>query len=227
MSKTFVNLPGLAIAAVLVVVPAAGADLSKYRTFSFGSDLPAVAAQIGATASQAKPIHTRPALIQELEWRPQPLGPSTRKDSATDVVFGFLAGALYRIEVRYDRYEIEGLTPDDVVEGVSAVYGPATRPAAVSGASRDSYDYRDEVMAQWEDPLYRFDLIRSPSAGSYRLVGVLKTAEALATAATLEAKRLDDLEAPQREAARVAGDKSAAAALLEKARLANKPRFKP
>src|SRR5689334_6552509 len=102
-----------AVASLFVcgVVPAlTAADLSKYRSFAFGADLPSVAGQIGSSASQAKLIHTRPALIQELEWRPQPLGPSTRKDSASDVVFGFLGGALYRIEVRYDRYEVEGLT---------------------------------------------------------------------------------------------------------------------
>ncbi len=221
---------GWAAASLLLcaVVPASrGADLSKYRSFPFGADLPAIAGQLGASASQAKLIHSRPALIQQLEWRPQPLGPSTRKDSATDVVFGFLGGALYRIEVRYDRYEIEGLTLDDVVNGVSEVYGPATRPAAAVKTDRDSYDYRDEVAAWWEDPQYRFELIRSPSAGSFKLIGVLKAVDVSAKAAIQEAKRLDDLEAPQRDAARIAGEQSAAAAQLEKARAANKPRFRP
>ena len=49
-------------------------DLSKYREFQLGTDLPTVAKQVGASPSQAKVIHRRPVLIQELEWRPQPLG---------------------------------------------------------------------------------------------------------------------------------------------------------
>ena len=48
-----------------------------------------------------------------------------------------------------------------------------------------------------------------------------------AQAATLEAKRLDDQEAPQREAARLASEEVAAKTKLEKARLVNKPKFRP
>lgn len=206
---------------------AKAADLSTYRGFAFGSDIPAVAAQIGASASQARVIHSRPALIQQLDWRPQPLGPSVQKESASEVLFGFFGGALYRIEVKYDRYEIEGLTPDDIVDAISAIYGPATRPAAAAGTAQDTRDYRDAVAAQWEDSQHRFDLIRSPSSGSFKLVGLLKSVDSSATAATREAQRLDDLEAPQRDAARLVSEQSAEAAKLEKARSANKPRFRP
>jgi len=48
-----------------------------------------------------------------------------------------------------------------------------------------------------------------------------------AQAATLEAKRLDDQEEPQRNAARLASEQEAAKDKLEKARLLNKPRFRP
>ena len=47
---------------------AMGADLSQYRNIQFGTDSPAVAKQVGVSASEAKVIHSRPALIQELEW---------------------------------------------------------------------------------------------------------------------------------------------------------------
>jgi hypothetical protein len=56
---------------------------------------------------------------------------------------------------------------------------------------------------------------------------VQKALEARAQAATLEAKRLDDREAPQRDAARIADEQEAAKAKLEKARLVNKPKFRP
>src|SRR5215208_1573761 len=71
-----------------------GENLSGYREFQLGTDLPTVAKQTGAIASQAIVIHSRPALIQTLSWRPQPLGPSTKSESAQDVVFSFYDGAL-------------------------------------------------------------------------------------------------------------------------------------
>ena len=71
------------------------------------------------------------------------------------------------------------------------------------------------------------NLIRSSYGPSFKLVGVLKRLEAPAQAAILEAKRLDDQEAPQRDAARIASEEEAARAKLEKARLVNKPKFRP
>ena len=53
----------------------------------------------------------------------------------------------------------------------------------------------------------------------------LKRLEAPAQAATLEAKRLDDQKAPQRDAARLASEEEATKTKLEKARLVNKPKF--
>jgi len=55
---------------VPVSAPAMGApDLSRYRGFQFGERLPAVAKQAGLDVSEAKLIHARPALIQELNGR--------------------------------------------------------------------------------------------------------------------------------------------------------------
>jgi len=61
----------------------------------------------------------------------------------------------------------------------------------------------------------------------HTLVGILKRLEGAVQAANVEAKRLDDLEPPQRDAARAAAELDAKAASLEKARLANKPKFRP
>src|SRR5512146_1426855 len=76
-------------------------DLSRYRDFQLGTDLPTVAKQIGASPSQAKLIYSRPELIQDLEWRPQPLGSSSNAEAAQEVVFSFYNGTLYRIAVKY------------------------------------------------------------------------------------------------------------------------------
>jgi len=220
-----------ALAAFLLfrVMPAAtlAGDLSKYRNFELGTDLSTVAGQTGANPSQAKVIHRRPVLIQELEWRPQPLGASSQPEPAKEVVFSFYDGKLFRIVVDYDQYETEGLTADDFVDAISATYGPGAKPAAPVKVAPGSYGDQEEILARWQDLQYRFDLIRSSYGPRFRLIGVVKGLEAQAQAATLEAKRLDDLEAPQRDAARLASEGEAAKAKLDKARLVNKPKFRP
>jgi hypothetical protein len=206
---------------------AMGADLSQYRNIQFGTDLSAVSKQVGVSASEAKVIHSRPALIQELKWRPRGLGASPQAESVDEVIFSFYNGELYRIVINYDRYEIEGLTAEDVVNAISVTYGTAAKLTAPVKAAQDRYGDQEDVIARWQDPQYCFDLIRSSYGHGFSLIGVMTKLDSPAQAAMLEAKRLDDQEAPQREAARVASEQEAARDKLEKARLVNKPRFRP
>jgi hypothetical protein len=221
----------LAFAAVLLLgavsTPSWAGDLSKYRSFQFGTDLATVAGQAGLSPSQAKVIHSRPALMQDLEWRPRPIGSSSQTESASDVVFSFYNGALYRIEVNYDRYEMEGMTAEDIVNAVSATYGTAVKPAAPAQLAEERYGEREEAVARWQDPRYSFDLIRYSYGPTFKLIGVLKRLEAPAQAAILEAARLDEQEAPQRDAERIVTEQQTERAKLEKARLVNIPRFRP
>lgn len=206
---------------------APAADLSQYRSLQFGADLATVAKQASLDPSQAKTIHDRPAVLQDLKWRPQPLGASSQPEAVEEVVFSFCEGKLFRITVQYDRRETEGLTAGDLVDAISLEYGPAAKLTATATVSPGSYSDREEILAQWQDSQYRFDLIRSSYGTSVRLVGVAKTLETSALAATLEAERLDDQEAPQRDAARLASESQAAKVKLEKARLLNKATFRP
>ena len=75
----------LLLALGVMSLPAWAGDLSRYRNFQLGTDLPTVSKQVGVSPSQAKVIHRRPALIQELEWRPQPLGPSSQAEPVKEV----------------------------------------------------------------------------------------------------------------------------------------------
>jgi hypothetical protein len=45
-------------------------DLSMYREFQFGMNLPAVVKPLGINSSEARVIHQRPELIQEPDWQP-------------------------------------------------------------------------------------------------------------------------------------------------------------
>jgi hypothetical protein len=202
-------------------------DLSRYRAFQFGSNLATVAEQAGVSPSDAKVVHSHPALIQKLSWRPQALGWSSTTEPAQEVAFTFYDGELFQIAVNYDWYETEGLTAADIVAAISATYGIAEKPPAMADAGQSPNRDGEDVLALWQDPQYRFDLIRASYGTGFKLIGVLKKLEAPFLAASLEATRLDIEEAPQRDAARTASEKAAAAAKLEKARLVNMPNFRP
>lgn len=202
-------------------------DLSRYRNFQLGTDLATVSSQAGVSPSIAKPIAARPASIQELEWSPQPLGPSSQAEAVKTVVFSFYDNQLFQITVDYDRYKTEGLTADDIIESVSAANGTiATHPVAEK-AVPGSYTVPEDVAARWEDAQYRVDLIRAPYGPVFRLVATGKSLESPVEAALLESKRLDDQEAPRREAARAADEAHSEQARLDKIRLVNKPKFRP
>src|SRR5579864_7160470 len=201
-------------------------DLSGYRDFQLGSNLATIVKQVGAGRSEVKIMHRRPVLIQELTWRPQTLGSSPRRESVQEVVFNFYDGELFQIAVTYDRYETEGMTADDFIEAISATYGTAENPKLPSNPAPGQFGDQEEIVARWQDSQYSFDLMRGSYGPTFKMVGVLKRLEAPAQAAINEARRLDDQEAPQRDAALKADEAQAEQAKLEKARLLNKPKFR-
>jgi hypothetical protein len=203
-------------------------DLSRYREFQFGMNLPAIAKQVGLEASEAKVIHRRPALIQEVNWQPQLSLTSSQADPVRAIFFSFYDGELFRIVVNYDRYKTEGLTTEDVVEAISAQYGTATRPAAeIIFSSSQVYNDSEVVIARWEDSQYSFNLFRSSYQPTFGMIGFSKRLDALARAAIAEAIRLDEQEAPQRETERQKKQNEENRTAQEKARLVNKPKFRP
>jgi hypothetical protein len=205
------------IAWVLISAPATSAQgLSKYREFQLGTSLVAVARQAGM-APEPRVLQQRPALIQELMWQPPPMrGSSPQGDSVKKVLFSFYNGQLFRIIVSYDRERTEGLTGDDMAEAISAKYGLATLPATQpllppvsAGADNLAHwqdsrhlrylNYDDDILTRWGDSEYSVHLFRSSYQATFGLVMVSRPLDVLARAATVEAARLDEQEAPQRE----------------------------
>jgi hypothetical protein len=204
-------------------------DLSRYREFQFGMDLLAVAKQADVEPSEARVVHQRPALIQELEWRPQrALGPSSEADPVKEVLFSFYNGELFRVLVNYDQSKTEGLTDEDMVEAISAQYGIATKPTAkiILFSSFHIYNDSEKVIARWEDTQYSFNLFRSSYQPTFGLLVFSKRLDRSAVAAIAEAIRLDDQEAPQREIERQRKQEEESRAAQEKARPANKGNFR-
>jgi hypothetical protein len=206
-----------------------GQDLLKYREFLLGSNLAAVTKTGAGSLENVKVLHQRPALIQELRWRPQSYtttaGPS---DPVREVTFSFYDDQLFRIVVEYDRQRIEGLTDADLVESITAIYGTAllTATALPTGPAESAPD-RDQVVACWADAESSLTLLRSTYPTSLRLVISLTRLQDLAAVAASEAIRLDRQEAPQREIDRNQKAAEDGRIAAEQARGANKPAFKP
>jgi hypothetical protein len=212
---------------VLAANSLCAADLSSYRDARFGTSLPEVAKQVGMKPSEAKLVHQRPATIQELNWQTGRFpAPPEAADPVNDIRFSFYNGELYRMVVNYDRHKTEGLTAEDMIEAISVKYGTATRPAeeiALPSISNETV----KVLARWEDSQYSFDLVRSSYQISFEMVMYSKPLGALAQAANIEAIRMDQEEAPQREIDRVIKQEEDYRIQQEKARLVNRGTFRP
>jgi hypothetical protein len=235
-----INVRILAIAVFWAVLSAPSIysqDLSRYREFQFETGLPAIAKQAHLKLLDARAIHQRPAVIQELTWEAQSFSSSSpRSDSVKNILFSFYNGELFRMVVTYDPDRIAGLTAEDIVESVSAKYGTATRPDAeiilssthfYNGGEKIILDRSEKVLARWEDSQYSFNLFQSSLESTFGMVMYSKRLDALARAAIAESVRLDDQEAPQRETERQKKKDEENRVRQKKARQENKAPFRP
>src|SRR3989475_602164 len=200
-------------------------NLSAYREFQLGMSLVAVAQRAGIT-TEARVLHQRPELIQELTWQPpRRLGSSPPGDSVRQVLLSFYNGQLFRIVVNYEWDRTEGLTVEDMVEALSVTYGPAATEisSALSRLNTDS----DKIVAHWEGPEYSLNLFRPSSASTFGLVVFSKRLDALAQAASVEAIRLDEHGTPRRAIDRKQKQEDEDHARQAKVRLVNKATFRP
>ena len=206
-------------------------NLGKYRDFQFGPDLESLAKQIQVKASEAKTNHQRPALIQTLQWNPTSYSaypaPATSA-SVRSIRFDFYNDELFKMVVTYNSVSTEGLTADDIIEAISAVYGTAGKPDdSITISNSTTYPEQEKVLARWEDAQYSYNLFRYSYGSEFGLVASSKTLELMANAASREADRLDALEAPAKELARQKKQVEDIRASQESARSVNKPKFRP
>jgi hypothetical protein len=210
-------------------------ERSRYRDFRLGGDLKSVSALTNVSASNAKTIHQRPAVIQELEWRPpysvSSVSESTapQNDPVRQIVFSFYDDQLSRMVVDYDRYRTAGLTDGDMIDAISMAYGPQLKPEAKRTKTivTQIEDESGTTVARWGDVDYSVVLYRATYSSAFRLIVTSPRLEALAKIADAHAIRLDQREAPQREIARQKKEDEDARVAEEKARGANKAAFRP
>ena len=186
----------------------------------------------GTNPATVKVIHQRPGLIQEIAWRPQytvSRAPG-RIEAVEEITFRFHDDRLFSVIVEYDSRFVEGLTNMDIIDAVSEVYGPATLTPSASRAAAVRVPgtiNNSTALARWQTADHEFTLMREVYPATFRLIGVSRSLDAVARADATEATRLDKLEAPQREAERVATENARKRAAEDKTRTTNKGEFRP
>ena len=202
-----------------------------YREFQLGGDLASVSALAGVAVSEAKVIHERPAVMQDLQWRPPyaPTGPTAPSpDPVRQIVFSFYDDQLFRLVIDYDHNRTEGMTDADMIEAISSAYGSTSKmPQKSRIASSQVAEESGTRVAHWGDADYSVVLYRSSYASGFRMIVTSVRLEALAATAEAQALRLDERDAPRREIARQKKEADDTRAAQERARLANKAGFRP
>jgi len=217
------------LVAALVVLSsqfAAAQDLSRYRVYALDSSLDSVLTASGARAADMKTLHERPAKIQELEWRASYVRSGTEQaDPVRGLIFSFCDDALYQVLVNYDTDRTSGLTNSDIVDSLTATYGP---PVLRSSRNRPLDATPDSVvLAQWDSAGSSLTLLRGVYSPEFQLILTAKALSTRARGAIREAARLDTAEAPRRELEQRKKEAAEATAARDKLRATNKAAFRP
>lgn len=204
-------------------------DLSSYRDFVLESSVDTVAAASGVRATEAQTLHTRPAKIQELQWRAPYVNPaSPAADPVREVAFTFFNDALYQVVVTYNRDRTQGLTNDDIIQSLSASYGaPGLKSAITRTGLPVGALLENNVLAQWNTAVSSLTLLRDTYSPEFQLVLSSKPLTTRAQSAIREAIRLDALDAPRLEAEQRKKEVDETDAARDKTRSTNKGAFRP
>jgi len=179
-------------------------DLSKYRSFSLGMNLATTLKQTGQELHHVDVLCEHPAVIQEVTWWPRSTPVNTRRsESVEQMLLYFFNGELYKISVIYDQHAIEGLTDEDMVKSISALYGvPTTIAPGAVRATDHRFDMKQRVIASWTGSHYTVRLLSDPVADDMELLLFSQQDNTKAEAAMIEARSLDAQDFPQKQGER-------------------------
>jgi hypothetical protein len=188
------------LALVLLATPLiSGQDLSRYRKFALGTSLTALLKQIGQETRQANLINQSPLIQEVTYWPVEATYSASPAEPASQILFTFYNGALYRIVVSYNQNATEGMTEEDMVQAISAKYGAGMRLyPEIDFPAHDVYAPAEKLFARWDDSETSVSLFHS-SLHAFGLAVFFKGLDAQANAAIAESARLAKEEAPQRE----------------------------
>ena len=226
---TRAGIPAAVCVALTVSTVSAG-EFSVYREFELGNSVAAVTAVTLSAERDLKTIHSRPALLQQLEWRPRYMRgtPVAGRDSISEMLFGFVDDQLFKMTVIYERQRTNGLTNEDMIAALTVLYGapvfplsqprPRPGPGALDAAV---------VIAEWRDGDTQVVLQQSRYSDSFALVITSLSLNTIARSALETAAVMDAHEAPARETALAKKRADDERQAEEQARAANKKGFSP
>ena len=214
---------------VLAVSTVSSAELSRYREFELGTSVATVTA-VTQNAARVQIVHSRPALLQQLEWRPRYMAgaPQADRDSIGEVVFSFVDDQLFQMSIAYAQDRTSGLTDEDMVGSLTAVYGAPSSPSPRTRTTSSAVAFDvPVVIAEWRHADTTVVLQRKEYSESFFLVITSLPLDIIARKAQATAVAMDQREAPAREAALLkkrADDEKVAA---ETTRATSKKAFRP
>ena len=188
---------------VLAVSTVSSAELSRYREFELGASVATVTA-VTQNAARVKIVHSRPALLQQLEWRPRYMAgaPQADRDSIGEVVFSFVDDQLFQMSIAYAQDRTSGLTDEDMVGSLTAVYGAPSSPSPRTRTTSSAVALDvPVVIAEWRHADTTVVLQRKEYSESFFLVITSLPLDIIARKAQATAVAMDQREAPAREAA--------------------------
>jgi len=216
------------VCAALMAVPVVSASpvYSRYRGVSIGDSVSVVVASLHMAPSDVAIVHARPAMIQQLTWRPNQFfankaGPP---EALAEMVLTFHLGRLARVVATYDRDRTEGLTNADLHDSFATIYGAAMLVPTPSGVRSAS---EPEIIGQWGDGETLVVLLRETFPSRITVSVSSVAADRLLQDSLASGVRLDTIEAPTREMVRLLSEELSHRRRGEQSRLDNKSAFKP
>jgi hypothetical protein len=221
---------GVSAACILLAVSTvSSAELSRYREFELGASVATVTA-VTQNAARVKTVHSRPALLQQLEWRPRYMAgaPQPDRDSIGEVVFSFVDDQLFQMSIAYAQDRTSGLTDEDMVGSLTVVYGAPSSPSPRTRTTSSAVALdAPVVIAEWRHADTTVVLQRKEYSESFFLVITSLPLDIIARKAQAAAVAMDQREAPAREAALLKKRADEEKVAAERTRSTNKKVFQP
>ena len=178
------------------------------------------------TASDVAIVHARPAMIQQLTWRPNQFFTSRTgaPEALAEMVLTFHLGRLARVVATYDRDRTEGLTNADLHDSFTTIYGTSMLVPTPSGVRASS---EPEIIGQWGDGETLVVLLREGYPRRIKLTVSSIAADRLLQDGLASGVRFDAIEAPTRDMVRRASEEQTRRTRDAQSRVDNKSAFKP
>ena len=209
-----------------VQVVSASPVYSRYRGVSIGDSVSAVVASLQMTPSDVAIVHARPAMIQQLTWRPNQFftGRTGAPEALEEMVLTFHLGRLARMVATYDRDRTQGLTNADLHDSFTTIYGASM---LVPTPREVPSPLEAEIIGQWGDGETLVVLLREAYPRRIKLTVSSIGADRLLRDGLASGVRLDAIEAPTRDMVRRASEDQTKRTRDAQSRVDNKSAFKP